>query len=480
MDDSQAVPKPENLEPPDITTESEGGSTISPNGLGSGEDTQPETKAETSDPAAEQQRQSHDSTPPEKPKEIPKWKQYLDTLYKFWLKYWFLIGLGLAIGLAAAWPDLGKKGGILKTDLWVKYVATVLVFLLTGITLKSQVLGGALLMWKLHLATLAISLGFIPLFGWGIGTALFLTPMNKALASGLIIATCCPTTVASNVVMTKNADGNEAAAVVGAVLGNVVGIFISPMLILAYAKVTAPPPYSKLFFDLSVTVLIPLVVGQFVRFFFPKVPVLIQKHFNIGNFNNCMILLMVWSTFSETFSEQLSLQAWEIVVIVVLDMGMYLTFAISIVYGSFHLVRFILKPFNRADAIAMSYVGSTKTIALGIPLINIIYANDPQMGLYAAPLLIYHACQLLLGAFTIPVFKKWKRKGDPPETVKLADEEVSAVVGGQGSVELTDVAVDGTDDEGKDKEGESTGAAAVSLELESHSRTESILATESQ
>jgi sodium/bile acid cotransporter 7 len=376
-------------------------------------------------------------TEPTKAKEEPTPKQLhpvLRILKNFLSKYWFLLGLGLAIGLAAAFPDLGKKGGYLKTDLWFRYVATTIVFLLTGLTLKSQVLGGALLLWKFHIVTLIISLGIIPLVGWGIGSLLLTTNMNSALASGLIIATCCPTTVSSNVIMTIQAAGNEAAAVVGAILGNIIGIFVSPILILAYARVSAPPPYSKLFFDLSVTVLIPLCVGQAIRYFFPKLPPWLQARFNIGIFNNCMILLMVWVTFCETFAAQLSMQAWEIVTIVVLDGAMYLAFAAGILLGSYYLLRVPLKPFARPEAIAMSFVGATKTIALGIPLIQIIYADDPNLGIYAAPLLIYHAAQLILGALTIPVMKSWKLKGDPPLAAIRDDEEIDL---GEVTVEQT-------------------------------------------
>ena len=31
-----------------------------------------------------------------------------------------------------------------------------------------------------------------------------------------------------------------------------------------------------------------------------------------------------------------------------------------------------------------------KTIALGLPLINAIYTNDPKVGVYVLPLLIWH------------------------------------------------------------------------------------------
>jgi sodium/bile acid cotransporter 7 len=51
----------------------------------------------------------------------------------------------------------------------------------------------------------------------------------------------------------------------------------------------------------------------------------------------------------------------------------------------------------------MGVFGCTmKTVALGIPMINSIYENDPNMGLYALPLLIWHPMQLVIGTIMTP------------------------------------------------------------------------------
>jgi len=40
---------------------------------------------------------------------------------------------------------------------------------------------------------------------------------------------------------------------------------------------------------------------------------------------------------------------------------------------------------------------STKTAALGIPLISAIYEESPRLGIYTLPLLIWYPSQLVLG-----------------------------------------------------------------------------------
>ena len=51
----------------------------------------------------------------------------------------------------------------------------------------------------------------------------------------------------------------------------------------------------------------------------------------------------------------------------------------------------------------MGLFGCThKTVAMGVPLINAIYEDNPLVGLYTLPLLIWHPMQLVLGTAVAP------------------------------------------------------------------------------
>ena len=65
---------------------------------------------------------------------------------------------------------------------------------------------------------------------------------------------------------------------------------------------------------------------------------------------------------------------------------------------------------------------ATKTLALGIPLINIIFASSPNIGLLSTPLIIYHAEQLIVGAFYIQWFCRWIKKDNVKETIDSQSE----------------------------------------------------------
>ncbi len=61
---------------------------------------------------------------------------------------------------------------------------------------------------------------------------------------------------------------------------------------------------------------------------------------------------------------------------------------------------------TRADVVAMMYIGATKTLALGMPLISVLYTDSDSIALLALPLIIFHASQTFQGNFLIKPFKK--------------------------------------------------------------------------
>lgn len=207
-------------------------------------------------------------------------------LWLFWLKYWFLFGLAFAIGLAAAYPPLPS---LLRSDITVSYVVVALIFLLSGLSLKSRVLVDAALSWRITLFIQVFSLLLCPLFGFGLVKLLLLIDgFSLDLAIGLAVALATPTTISSNVLMTKQCGGNESASLVSspcsftflqvnAVVGNVIGVFVSPSIIFLILRNISPDAqfgmtptivshkasisYSNVFLKLGITVIAPLVLG---------------------------------------------------------------------------------------------------------------------------------------------------------------------------------------------------------------------------
>ncbi|KAJ3110967.1 hypothetical protein HDU96_006118 [Phlyctochytrium bullatum] len=338
----------------------------------------------------------------------PKSRRILRLTWEFIKKHWFLEGLAFAIVLAAIWPNLGKKKGIIRSEYTVKYGAVALIFILSGVSLKTAVLMKSLVDWKLHLVIQTLSLGVTPAIGLAVGRLLGLTPLNETLLKGLIIACSTPTTISSNVLMTKQASGNEAGALTNAVIGNIVGVFISPSLIMAYVGSVSSGTtldYRQTFTDLTITVIAPLFVGQLIQILAPKAVDYVSKRISLAIVNSSLLLVLVWSVFCDTFSENVGrdIDAGSFVSIIFLDLFLFVGFS-ALAFGVACVPIF---RFSREDTVAIVMCAATKTVALGIPMINIIYAGSPIIGILSAPLLIYHAEQLVVGSFMVGWFKKW-------------------------------------------------------------------------
>ena len=77
---------------------------------------------------------------------------------------------------------------------------------------------------------------------------------------------CLPTTVNMCVVLTQSAGGSVASALFNAVLGNLLGIFATPLLIFHFLGTShISVPYLSVLKKLVVKVVVPVALGQLLR-----------------------------------------------------------------------------------------------------------------------------------------------------------------------------------------------------------------------
>lgn len=124
---------------------------------------------------------------------------------------------------------------------------------------------------------------------------------------GMLITSCLPTTIASNIVMTRNAGGDDAAAIIEVVIGNVFGSFVSPGLIYGFipnrpefqpwmpaSPSTLGTMYKSVAMKMSLTVIAPLIVGQAVRILFKRQVVWCVLKFHLGKVATFFLCTLVW------------------------------------------------------------------------------------------------------------------------------------------------------------------------------------------
>lgn len=124
---------------------------------------------------------------------------------------------------------------------------------------------------------------------------------------GLLATACLPTTIASNVVMTRNAGGDDAAAVISVVIGNIMGTFLSPVLIYGFMptgptfepwRPAGPSTFGEMYAhvakQLGLTVLVPLAIGQAIRWWKEKQVDKVLNKLRVGKFSTVCLILVVW------------------------------------------------------------------------------------------------------------------------------------------------------------------------------------------
>lgn len=155
--------------------------------------------------------QKQQQAPSSLPASLPLWKRILSISIRLVKQYWFLLGLGLVIGLAWAFPQVGKANGIIEAQYTVKWGAVIVIFLLSGLGLEVRVMLHTILRWRLHLVVQVINFIFMPFFMYGIVRFFIKVGANLdgSVYQGFLIAMSTSTTVSSNAVMTRNANGND-------------------------------------------------------------------------------------------------------------------------------------------------------------------------------------------------------------------------------------------------------------------------------
>ena len=300
----------------------------------------------------------------------------------------FVLLMVLAVILALIFPQIGVADGPLKLGLVTDF-GIALVFFLHGANLERQKLVTGLKNWKVHLLIQTTTFVVFPI----LGLILFFT-LNRVLPEflllGFFFVAALPSTVSSSVAMTALAKGNVPVAVFNATLSGLLGMIITPAL-MSIVTATGESNFSVLdaMIDIAITLLLPFVLGQLAR---PLISAFLTKYKSIiTKIDRTVILLIVFSSFAESTAggvwSQFSLPQFAMTIsLVLVFLGLAFTYTI------FASKRLSL-PLE--DESATVFCGSTKSLANGAPIAQILFAGNPNMGLIMLPLMLYHQLQLM-------------------------------------------------------------------------------------
>jgi sodium/bile acid cotransporter 7 len=308
---------------------------------------------------------------------LRRWTGWLDT---------FVVLLLITLAVAALFPPRAELRPALSS---AGGIAVALQFFISGLRLPSSSALRGLRAWRLHLVILGFSFGVFPLLGLGVaaGSSWYLTP---ELVAGLLFLTMLPTAVQTATTFTGIAGGNAGAAVCAASISNLLGVVATPVLI-AFALGSYSGMNVSSAARIALQIVAPFVLGQMLHKLAAK---WVQRWASpLKVVDRGAILLVVYTAFGAAVADGLwqKLPPAQLVVTAgICALMLALTLSLTSLVGR-------KLGFAPADATAIVFCGSEKSLAAGLPLAAILF-HGPLGGVVILPVIIYHAMQLIVCA----------------------------------------------------------------------------------
>jgi sodium/bile acid cotransporter 7 len=291
--------------------------------------------------------------------------------------------------MASLFPRFGAHGGALHAETTTN-LGIALVFFLHGIGLPLESLKRGLLAWRLHLIIQSLTYLVFPLL-WLLFNALFKTVIPADLMLGFAYLAALPSTISSSVAMTALGRGNVPVAIFNATLSGLLGIVLTPLLILLLADThTQGMSLGATMLNIAQLLLLPIVAGQVLRPFVGHWFASIKRY--TANIDRIVILFLVYAAFCN--SVQSGLWREHGIGLIGATFAVDAVFLGAILWLSTRIARAL--HCNRKDEIAIVFCGSKKTLASGIPMAALIFGANPALGMIVLPIMLYHQLQLFV------------------------------------------------------------------------------------
>ncbi|KAK6465910.1 SBF-like CPA transporter family-domain-containing protein [Scheffersomyces coipomensis] len=374
----------------------------------------------------------------------------IKTVIDFLIKQWFFVVLGCLVAIAHSYPNFARQGGLIRAEYTIGYGAVAVIFLISGLSMSTKDLAKNTLNWRAHFTVLSTSFLITSSIIYGLATAIRASndaEINDWLLVGLIVTHACPTTVSSNVVMTKQAHGNDILTLCEVFIGNILGAFVTPALLQLYmtggwefgnpshqagGDHTITDLYKSTMKQLGLSVFVPLFVGQVIQNLFNKQTKWCLSTFKLAKVGSFMLILIMFQSFSTAFYQDAftKVSHVSIIFLVFFNIGIYLFFTVLTFFYArpifikrifnhppdenstrlYTITYKIFRPFyySRKDTVAIMLCGPAKTAALGVSLVSSQYGSDnPNLGIILVPLVLYQSEQVISAQVLTNFMKKW-------------------------------------------------------------------------
>lgn len=300
----------------------------------------------------------------------------------------FILWLLATVGVATVLPVRGAAADIAE---WATLAAIFLLFFLHGARLPREALVKGFTDWRLHLAIFAATFLLFPLAGLAL-SRLLPGLFSPEIWTGILFLCALPSTVQSSIAYTSMAGGNVAGAVAAAAGSQLLGVFLTPLLLGALLAAQGGGIALGGIWKIVLTLFVPFVLGHLLR---PRMLAHIERHPNlVFAVDKGTILLAVYAAFSAAMLDGL----WHRVPPA--EIGVVAGFVIVLLIAALAVTAAIgrLGGFSRPDRVAILFCGTFKSVVSGVPMAHILFPGAAA-GFVILPIMLYHAAQLIACAW---------------------------------------------------------------------------------
>ena len=280
------------------------------------------------------------------------------------------------------------RPGLYMAELPTQYVAVSIIFLLSGLMLKTDEIHAALAAWKAMSWGCVSILFATPFLGAAIA---FQFPMDPAFQFGLALFCCMPTTLTSGVALTAQARGNVALALLLTVVTNIAGIFTVPFVLAHLLSSLGQVELSAgdLFAKLCLSILLPLGIGKYLRRF--AIDWINAQRSRLTLASNAALISIPWMKFSESSGPLAEVEPVSLLILVVSGL------AIHALYLLLNGGACVLLQLEAAAHRAVVLMASQKTLPVAMTVLAFLpdsAVSPEQKGLIAIPCIVFHLGQI--------------------------------------------------------------------------------------
>ncbi|KJH79145.1 bile acid:sodium symporter [Pseudomonas sp. KSR10] len=314
----------------------------------------------------------------------------------------FTLALLAVMAIATVFPCEGRGAVFFE---WLTTLAIALLFFMHGAKLSREAILAGAGHWRLHLLVFACTFVLFPLLGLALKPVL--TPLvGTELYLGMLYLCALPATVQSAIAFTSLARGNIPAAICSAAASSLIGIFLTPVLVLLLMGVEGEAGSTlDSIGKIVMQLLVPFVAGQIARRW---IGAWVTRNKSwLKSVDQGSILLVIYVAFSGAVVEGL----WQLVPLTHL-LGLVLACCLLLAIVLW-LTQFLAKRlgFNLEDRITIIFAGSKKSLATGVPMAQVLFATN-AVGMIILPLMIFHQIQLMVCAV---LAQRYARRPELPE-----------------------------------------------------------------